>query len=495
MMSANPAFENFDVLIGPPGWQSSLGAGTAHSSANGSRELDWLKASIQDIQAGGGPLRSFMRQFGAELEGGRGAFADLASLHTLLRDLPRPDYERGVRILAALGPSTADLPRLKAGVLGQSPTIEGESRLLAALIRDTTGAIDLEALTVPDRARLVAKTAPREAINLVRQVLHASSPAAEQVIREIAAELQGSDLALREQDYAVALALIGVRPSFAAEEWAWSTDPVRQRQVLEVLKRTPQLQPQVARAIAGRLLSMDAPLITEALSVLGQSLTEEILDRLAIGEAVGTQWSIAAASRPADVRAWLQKAPELNTESAHVVALSLAPDDPEIISRLHMLLDVAGPTPVEKDDVLGALLFLAARSSDRELAPRIVGSTFTALHIRAAQSRLSQPAWHLVDRFLPHLAWWRDWDMCEKLRRSVADRFVSGNWAASSFLRIVKEPDVLRLTLEYMYGSKEGRRAIDRIHEDFLNLRPSLPPATLKVLLDEGVVRKRDLVD
>jgi len=46
-----------------------------------------------------------------------------------------------------------------------------------------------------------------------------------------------------------------------------------------------------------------------------------------------------------------------------------------------------------------------------------------------------------------------------------------------------------------MRESKEGRRAIDRIRESFLKMRHLVKEATLEVLLDEGVVRKRDLSD
>ena len=123
---------------------------------------------------------------------------------------------------------------------------------------------------------------------------------------------------------------------------------------------------------------------------------------------------------------------------------------------------------------------IAIGRSDAESAS-LISSTFETVHHLAFKGRLvGRSEWTLIDRRLPKLQWWRQWDTCERLRMAVADGFVRNGWPLEPFLNITTDRPLFEQLLDQAVRMPGGAAWLSRIRSDMtqdvdpVNLEASL---------------------
>jgi len=425
--------------------------------------------TISDLSQRGGHLREFLRKYGDETNSGRRAFVPLVETRLALEEAEASGrFDQLLRVLSSLGPEPGSVPTLKERAFGRKDDPVAEARTLAFLATANLTALDAERLAIPSRARMLSEQHPDAGLTLLRTLVHSPlTLVGESEFTAAAQALKDTELRLDEADYDVAVALIGLHPSLAAGPWAWSSDLSRQRQVLEVLRHSPPVPPALARVLAARMIAIDSPLAEEAIRVLREPVVQEVLDRLNSTPPgpVGGSWSQAIRKEVDAMRHWLEGAESISPEAAVPIIRTFAPDDP-LVSRHQkdwMRLLAANQTGTAGDDFVLAFLFVAAARFTPIVGIEVTKRTFPPLYRMAAANRLSEDTWTLLRKHLPHLPFWLEWDMCEKLRRGLANRFMENSWPPLELEASMPDRDTKERVLAYMNQSRGGRRFVDEL--------------------------------
>jgi hypothetical protein len=450
MTASNPAFSNFDVLVGPPGWFHST-----EGQLSG-EDPSWLRVVVEDLVSNGGPLRSFLVQAGAEVDGNRRVFGPLAHLFLLVPPRSELELRAAVDELEQVGRPDG-LLRLKSRLLEQTEDSQLEAAKLSAMVtHDRIFAESGEMLL--QRASQLAKNWPDHAIAFVRSVVESDSPKAGAALDAVAHSLDFSRLDAAKLEFPVLLALMGMRPDLITFPTAWPSDTGRQRQLLQVLHNVPTIPPAIETALSLQLLHADPSLATAALDLLGVSMAKAVLD----APNVDAEWARAVARRPDDVRAWLRDATVLGGESLAIVSQCIEADDPLVQGRQDLFARNSTVDGKLNADSL-AFLYVASAHFTADNALAVLEKCFDPLHKIAAEGGLPYRAGRLLNRHLPRLPFWREWDMCEKLRRSLIRRFQDHGWSGPALLRVVREPVALRYCLEYLEYAPQGTTLIRKV--------------------------------
>ncbi|PSH05030.1 MAG: hypothetical protein CXZ00_02415, partial [Acidobacteria bacterium] len=104
----------------------------------------------------------------------------------------------------------------------------------------------------------------------------------------------------------------------------------------------------------------------------------------------------------------------------------------------------------------------------------LVSKTFEVVHRAADQEQLDSGTWFILRDHLPTLGYWSDWDICERLRRLLVDKYVAFGWPVSSLLLTLQNPVTLDRTLRYIATERHlrafGRQLISEANAGCLPL-------------------------
>jgi hypothetical protein len=115
---------------------------------------------------------------------------------------------------------------------------------------------------------------------------------------------------------------------------------------------------------------------------------------------------------------------------------------------------------------VGAYAFAAAiRVRDISFAPVIAG-TFEQVHAALAAGLIPSDVTARLSQYLVSIARSFDWDMCERMRRSLMLLFVEDAWPAQWLFVTVRDVETLSRVLAFARSTKRGRRWLDRVVND-----------------------------
>jgi hypothetical protein len=78
----------------------------------------------------------------------------------------------------------------------------------------------------------------------------------------------------------------------------------------------------------------------------------------------------------------------------------------------------------------------------------LVEQTFQAVHTAIANESTGYEYWSTIKPFVPEIAWYQNWDKCERLRQGLAAAYIRHSWPRESFLKCASDALVLRRLLE-----------------------------------------------
>ena len=112
---------------------------------------------------------------------------------------------------------------------------------------------------------------------------------------------------------------------------------------------------------------------------------------------------------------------------------------------------------------MAAYLFSRALGR-RSLCPgELAQRSFERTHAAAANNRLKQSSWQLLESRLPWSASWFEWDRCHRLRVGVANMFVDRDLEPSLFAMLCEDEQLFAQLAERVYKRKKGRNYLKEV--------------------------------
>lgn len=281
--------------------------------------------------------------------------------------------------------------------------------------------------------------------------------------------------------------LITLRPELLEDPSFWSSGQVLTKRIAEIASAELNPPKVVGAMLAAHRSDLAADAFElfgasyclEALSTATETETHEISQRrawlmCAISDV--TKIGEAFASRPGWQRKFL-------VEVARLMAPERLPnaygEDPWLIALKRSIGILT-----ESDNLyLSAYLLNRALSGSSKSADELVRKTFDPVYIPAAEDRLPEEAWRVVEYRLPWSFFWYDWDRCVRIRSAVVSLYVESDLPVEGFTKITASLSIFEELVKVASENRRGRNYLRRVKE-YLNRSA-----------DHNAIRKMEIIE
>ena len=105
-----------------------------------------------------------------------------------------------------------------------------------------------------------------------------------------------------------------------------------------------------------------------------------------------------------------------------------------------------------------ALALAGRQESLQPLAELSLDSVYSAI----ADSQISESDWAILAQFVPKIEWWRGWDRCARMRKAIADKFLSSHWPLETLFTITSNDALFEGLLEEFGKQSHGDMLLKR---------------------------------
>ncbi len=453
--------------------------------------VEWLDDALSDLLEGTtGNLRTFFREVGGDLAGGREAFVPLCRLHRLVRDFSHRSsaIDEAVSLLddSFEAESASSLRAVVVSAAASHPEVIGE-RGLAFVIHH------LELLKDGDieenGARLGAALWARDPEEFKK--LFTEGPPRPLLAERALAALSADDLleGLRRNPHVVS-DVIARRPDLTAEPSFWTIPGSWQADAFVAAAREPN---RVEAALAAMLTASRADLAADAARIFGSA---QLLRAIATSSPANTEETPSATAS-----AWLGAA--LVDGKALAEALSGC-----VVHHRALLLAIArrttpdfvpndfGEDPwwtavrhAQSDISRQGLQYLSAYLLTRALGHRsrnqaeLMAFALESVYFAALRSNLTDEAWALMEKRLPRSFPWLDWDRCHRIRAAIVDAFVHHELSPLAFTQVTSDDHLFAQLVEAVsWRGPRGQRFLKKVSNELLRTGRDQDLARIKIL-------------
>jgi len=452
---------------------------------------EWLEEAVNDlIQPRASGLRSFLRQIGGDVGGGRAAFAPLCKLYWLINHFgSEPDAVINAIALLKDEFGAAQARAARAIVVGAAVAkVEklddsGLDYVLEHIDLIDPGQLVAEGATL---GRAVLRRRPDAFASMVRREDPAGALAARAIALAAPAELITAMAAVP----ALAFPVLRKRPELAAEAAFWSRELGVDEAALVILRNAPIDRVEIIAAMmtAGRTdLARHAVAETGPLEVLRVLASSAWSERLSNGF---KEW-LQAAAQPSAVAELFARPEPLPRQLLVLIAQLVGPDDtpndygddPWLTAVHRADGAISGPDETQLQ------AFLLARSlgwrsrNPAELAQLGFEPTYRA----AAHGYLPEDSWRWLDSRLPWPMLWFEWDRCQRLRMGVLNLFIERELSPQIFGSLVQDETLFTALTEQVARSSKGRSYLKHVRRALKE--SSSPPASARRNFIEKIIK------
>jgi hypothetical protein len=292
------------------------------------------------------------------------------------------------------------------------------------------------------------------------------------ILRALAGVLDSEDaLAIKELDPPILAELFQLNPRLAAHSDIWEGSAHQQWQLLRSLHASENLGPDVLQVVADVFLRKTDPPAEAFIECLGSPGVTALLNQIGLAEPLpDAAWQKALSDAPSTVVDWLR---HQESPSASIVAwltacldpLSAAVQNGDPAFWVDLWLSGHPTLPAVQRNLFATFLLTVALRSGKLSASALARETFSPVHQMAARSELPYEAGRRLESLLPDLGWWKNWDTCERLRRSFASFFVERHWPEQDFVRAMPDQPLLSATLNSCRKLDGGKKFLRHLRD------------------------------
>jgi hypothetical protein len=419
---------------------------------------NWLRDALDDLEfPNRNGLRTFLRQVGGDISGGRDAFVLLCRLHVVLSgDQAKLSQlsESVEQLERQFSPNQGRAARLAiARIAMRNPHLLDDATLEFLLRNLDAVAVDAEESHLSGLGEVLWKSNPKRFLRLYEMHSAASEAIVENTIRELPIE----NLALHAGDVPVLIpVMLALRPAVVGETTLWSRAGSISRTILEHASHSSTASAAAAFALIGAGRN---DLCAESFEILGATVVGQ-----AILESdpyhIDDHWLRTLATVPHSVATLLSQNVHLHRYALVRLALVMEPDalpsqtneDPWVLAWNSSRGEI---TSIERT-YLFAFMMARALSPILNSAAKILPLVFHPLHSSLSKHEFSQPAWNLLEPRMPWLAF--DWDPYSRLREATVQICIDQNVSAAHFFALTPDDDVFEAMVRSIRSTIRGRK-------------------------------------
>jgi len=422
----------------------------------------WIDTVLTDLFAPDDVgFRSFLRTYGPDVDKPRAAFSRLTSAFEQLNLQPANDWKETLGFIGRTFPSPSEAHHLKESLVTLHDLPESEQSIdrIWATVSFLLTADESKAYATlqPDYTSLASRlwhSSKSNVLELLAQLVRRQENASAAAFALAVANcIQPNELTLISHERPELIPLfLSRRPSlaFLVEVWKLSTNT--QYRIYEVLEGLSLDAVDWGKIMAAMFLASTDVAVRDVVGRAGSCAIESAfhwLDSTISPESLPSRiWRealvVPAANRLRDAEplppaklafcAWLVP--------PGVARQILSPLRKDVYDLALQPLD-ALPRPLRVPAAF-LLVSLGLRSGDSEAVP-LVAHGFFPVHDALATDQDPPESWSLLSPLLPRFAPWRQWDRCEKLRRTVRRRFPKHSEMPNALLQAAETPDHLEI--------------------------------------------------
>lgn len=292
------------------------------------------------------------------------------------------------------------------------------------------------------------------------------------ILRALAAAIDSKDaLTIRELDPPILTQLVQLNPSLASHPAIWQGSVQQQWQLLRALRASENLSAEFLQVIAEVFLQRKDPAADAFIECLGPPGVTALLNQICLAENLpGTVWQRALSDTPSTIVDWLrhQEKPPSNVVAWLAVCLdplssTVQRGDLEFWAGLW--LSGRGSLSGAQKNLFATFLLTVALRNSEPTAGVLARETFSLVHQLAARDDLPYEAGPRLVSLLPELGYFKNWDICERLRRAFARPFVERRWPESDLVRAIDEQSLFRATMDSCRKLDGGKKFLRHLQE------------------------------
>lgn len=452
-----------------------------------SKAEEWVHVATADLkQIPDGQLTKFLRRYGPDAPENRSSFAKLSNtfvwvqrtnnrrssvaemLKSVAVDFPQRNTARALKI-DLFGPEwAANFPALKR---------KSELEILRTLIlTNHDSAFDPQDLKIRERASSMWRQDSNAAAKLILEILSLDqNPIRDQFLKG-AADGVTDEAVIRDLEGNVRLmgVLMRLNPGIGALDGVWRGPLDNQLQMFDLLVSNEAIEDETARSITSAILnSRSDGLATKVVEEFGSVAVTAALEWgsnmvPAAGQPFSDAWLRALSSYPREVLAWMESERPLSPAQIAIVTGLLDPHSSDIRSpdpEIWMPLFAAESSEIPRAMYRDAMVFLLALGlhNPGHGAEKLVANSFGEVHEAAEVGELSYSTWSVLKDQLPHLSWWRDWDIGERLRLGLIRHFSEYNWPIDDFLQATRDGNLLEAVVKSGRARRADRQYLGKV--------------------------------
>ncbi len=455
----------------------------------GTKAEEWLSVATADLnEIPDGQLTKFLKRYGRDVPGDRSSFSKLSNafMRTHWTESRGISVAQMITWLAGEFPKSSTAKSLKLDLLGPEwahnfRALDGNSELdvlKGLLLTHQDSAFDPKDLAIRKRASAIWTEGSKSAAELTHEVLSLDqNPIRDQFLKG-AADGADDELVIRnlEGDVRLIGVLMRLNPTIGALEGVWHGPTDNQLQMFDLLVSSEAINDEAARLITSSILNSGSDELAERViaefgSVAIAAAIEwgsKMLE--SSGQPLSDAWTRSLKSMTRDVLAWMESEAPLSLSQVATVIGLLDPHSSDVQAsdiEIWMPIYESRSGDIPRATYLDAMVFLLAVGFHNagDGAGKLVSNSFSDVHESAEAGLLSYSKWSVLKDQLPHLSWWRDWDMGERLRLGLIKSFSNNNWPINEFLDATRGTDVFEAVLKSGQAGRADKQYLKKVAE------------------------------
>ncbi len=443
-------------------------------SADGAVPLGvgWVEEAIQDvIGSSSRELRSFLREAGGDVSGGRSAFAPLCEIFRLVSNSePTPILiEEAIAVIGtSLPPGEAKAARRLVATAASNHT----SQLTNSSIEFILEQLHLlgSASWRPTLLRFGRELWNRDPNQLYTTL--SIEGRSRDMVELVFEELSTSELVsgLRKCEW-LASWVVGFRPKVLEDQRVWEHSIMPFDVAIQNVDQSRRKAVLKAMIASGRQeLAEKATIELGAGLVLGVVLGMIDSNRGKVSRGTYSKWIRVAAANFHALEGALVSGAARSIYSLACVARATSPDDVRVAqgSRdpwVSAVSDCASSEVREHDDIyLRSFLVARAMTSVSNNPADLLALGFDRVYRAAASSQLPAESWSVLDQNLPARKWF-PWDRCERLRIGVVDTFCKRDLNPIEFVKVTNDFRLFRELVQFAANGRRGKKFLQKVEK------------------------------
>jgi hypothetical protein len=213
----------------------------------------------------------------------------------------------------------------------------------------------------------------------------------------------------------------------------------------------------------------DDAIAEEVVSGLGECVVSFILEQLhELPDSSTWSWRRALRTGSRLLLSWLSNNKNLTLTAAMAAVSLLDPHSRSVhdfpVEAWVRIVELGNKDISRHSRVSFYSFFLALGFDNPGLgSEKLVSRSFQTIHDAAADDILPFDCWKLIERELPPLSFWRNWDKCERLRQGLIKQFIKYEWPRDEFLRCTEHETIFYQLLQSGLVTEKGTQFIRAI--------------------------------